>query len=301
VKDELTLRGGDHVALFGTVHRLVELEPDVGPEIDDPDLRETARQTVDLVLSKEAACNKKLGDLARGIGHGVYLNAMFRSGESIPFGPELLTEKGDVLRVTANPQRVEHLRKNAGAVVRPSLASDMVTIGIGLTLGALLGAFHIPAGPIKITLGPAVGLLIVGITLGALRTRHPELGGPFPESARKLLEDLGLSVFVAILGLTSGVGVVDAISSGGVVGIVISALIVGLIPPLVAWVIGLYVLKMNPSLLLGAVAGGTASAAGLNAAQEATESTVPAIAYPVAFAVGNILLTLLCYVLALIE
>jgi putative transport protein len=83
-----------------------------------------------------------------------------------------------------------------------------------------------------------------------------------------------------------------------VVVIIIGALIVGLLPPLIAWVVGLYVLRMNTALLLGAVAGGSASAAALNAAQEVSASTVPAIAYPVAFAISNILFTLLSYISA---
>jgi putative transport protein len=70
------------------------------------------------------------------------------------------------------------------------------------------------------------------------------------------------------------------------------------LPPLIAWVVGLYVLRMNTALLLGAVAGGSASAAALNAAQEVSASTVPAIAYPVAFAISNILFTLLSYISA---
>jgi putative transport protein len=301
LSNELALERGDTVALFGTVPRLVAAAPRFGPEVDAPELRETRRQTVDLVLYNPSVVGRKLGELAQDIGHGVYLNAMFRGGESIPFGTEVVTEKGDVLRVTASEQRIARLEAEAGKIVRPAFATDIVTLGLGLAAGSLLGALHVPFGPIKLTLGPSVGLLIVGITLSALRTRYPALGGPFPEPARKLLEDLGLSVFVAILGLTSGAGVVQAVLSGGVLTIVWGALLVGLVPPLVAWIVGLYVLKMNSALLLGAVAGGSASAAGLNAGQEASASTVPAIAYPVAFAVGNILLTLFAYVLALLD
>jgi putative transport protein len=301
LSNDLRLQRGDTVALFGTVPRLVDAAPRFGPEIDAPELRETKRQTVDLVLNKPAAVGKKLGELAQDIGHGVYLNAMFRGGESIPFGTEVIAEKGDVLRVTAGQERIARLEQDAGTVIRPSLGTDIVTLGLGLAAGALLGAISVPAGPIKITLGPSVGLLIIGIALSAFRTRHPELGGPFPEPARKLLEDLGLGVFVAILGLTSGAGVIQAIESGGVLTIVLGALLVGLLPPLLAWIFGLYVLKMNSALLLGAVAGGTASAAGLNAGQEAAASTVPAIAYPVAFAIGNVLLTLFSYGLALLD
>jgi putative transport protein len=190
------------------------------------------------------------------------------------------------------------LNRDAGVLVRSSLVTDVVTLGIGLSLGALLGAVSFPLGPVRMTLGPSVGLLLIGIALGTLRTRFPQLGGPFPEPARKLLEDLGLSVFVAILGLTSGASVIASLLSGGVVVIIVGALIVGLVPPFIAWVVGLYILRMNTALLLGAVAGGSASAAALNAAQEVSGSTVPAIAYPVAFAISNILFTLLSYIAA---
>ena len=301
LSNDLTLQRGDTVALFGTVPRLVDAAPRFGPEVDAPELRETKRQTVDLVINKPGAMGKTLVELAQDIGHGVYMNAMFRGGESIPYGADTAVEKGDVLRVTAGQERIARLELEAGTVIRPSLSTDIVTLGLGLAAGALLGAISVPTGPIKLTLGPSVGLLIVGIALSAFRTRHPELGGPFPEPARKLLEDLGLGVFVAILGLTSGAGVIQAIMNGGVLTIVVGALVVGMIPPLLAWVIGLYLLKMNSALLLGAVAGGSASAAGLNAGQEAAASTVPAIAYPVAFAVGNILLTLFSYGLALLD
>jgi putative transport protein len=299
--DGLVLERGDRLALFASVPRLLEAAPEVGPEIDAPELRETARETVEVVLHGPQLVDKKLGELAKGVGHGIYVNAMFRGGVNIPFGTELVTEEGDVVRLTANRERIAAIEEAGGAIVRPSMATDMVTIGIGLAAGSLIGAITIPAGPISFALGSAVGLLVVGIALGAIRTRNPSFGGPFPEAARKLLEDLGLSVFIAILGLTSGSGVVQAITSGRVLPIAVSGLIVGLVPPVLAFAFGLYVLKMNSALLLGAVAGGTASAAGLNAAQESSKSTVPAIAYPVAFAVGNILLTILSYGLAIID
>jgi len=295
--DQIQLQRGDVVGIFGSVSRLLAFSGRVGPEVDAPELRETRRETADLVVDGRVA-GKKLGDLAEDVGHGVFLNAMFRGGESVPFGLDVVVEKGDVLRVTAGQNRLARLNREAGVLVRSSLVTDVVTLGIGLSVGALLGALAFPLGPVRMTLGPSVGLLLIGIGLGTLRTRFPQLGGPFPEPARKLLEDLGLSVFVAILGLTSGASVIASLLSGGVVVIIIGALIVGLLPPLIAWVVGLYVLRMNTALLLGAVAGGSASAAALNAAQEVSASTVPAIAYPVAFAISNILFTLLSYISA---
>jgi putative transport protein len=299
-KDDVTLRQGDVVALFGTVPRLIEFGPTIGPEVNAPEVLERERQTVDLVVDSPAVTGHSLGELAHGVGHGLYLNAMFRAGESLPFGVSSQVQKGDVLRVTGGKDRIVELENKAGRVVRPSLGTDMVTLGLGLALGALLGSLTVPIGSAKIALSASVGLLVVGIALSSLRTRKPAFGGPFPEPARQLLEDIGLSVFVAILGLNAGGGVIHAVKSGGVLPIVIGCLIVGLIPPLLAWVIGLYALKMNSALLLGAVAGGSCNAAGMRASQETTRSTVPAISYPVAFAVSNVLFTLFTYAAALI-
>jgi putative transport protein len=106
-------------------------------------------------------------------------------------------------------------------------------------------------------------------------------------------------VFVAILGLNAGAGVIHAVKHGGLVPVILGCVLVGLIPPLIAWVIGLSALKMNSALLLGALAGGSCNAAGMRASQETTRSNVPAISYPVAFAISNVLFTLLTYVTAL--
>jgi putative transport protein len=159
----------------------------------------------------------------------------------------------------------------------------------------------VPVGGIEQQLGSAVGLLLVGMGLSILRTRNPAFGGPYPEPARQLLEDLGLNVFVAVLGLNAGAGVITAISQGAVGPILVATLIVGFVPPVAAWLLGRRVLGMNEALLMGAVAGARCNSPGMRAAQEATRSTVPAISYPATFAISNIVFTLLVYVMALVD
>ena len=158
----------------------------------------------------------------------------------------------------------------------------------------------IPLGSIRLTLGSAVGLLLVGIVLSIVRTRYPTFGGPYPEPARRLIEDLGLNVFVAIVGLNAGAGVTKAIAQGSMTPILVGTLIVGFVPALIAWAVGRRLLHMNVALLLGAVAGGRCNSAGMRAAQETTQSTVPALSYPVTFAISNVILTLLAYVMAMV-
>jgi putative transport protein len=57
---------------------------------------------------------------------------------------------------------------------------------------------------------------------------------------------------------------------------------------------------MNGAFLLGAVAGGRCNSAGMRAAQEVSGSTIPALSYPVTFALSNIILTIATYVVALL-
>jgi putative transport protein len=299
--DDLTLRVHDEVTLYGPIERLAAAGGRIGHEIYDRVARDVDEQTVDIVIVGDKAPGRTLEELASSYGHGLHLNAMFRAGEAIPFGRSTVIRKGDVLRVTGSKWRLERFEKEGGKIVRPSLATDITTLALGLTAGGLVGMISIPIGAVRIVFGSAVGLLVVGIALSTLRTRHPAFGGPYPEPARQLLEDLGLNVFIAILGINAGEGVVRAISQGAVAPILLGTLLVGFVPPVIAWWVGRRFLKMNAALLLGAVAGGRCNSAGMRAAQESSRSTVPAISYPVTFAISNILFTVFSYAMALLD
>jgi putative transport protein len=299
-RDDVVIQSGDTLALHGRLGRLLAAGPRIGPEVDAPQLEDLGATTVDVVVHGKEAVGHTILDVARGPGHGLFLNAMFRGGDQIPFGAETVLREGDVLRVTGSAWRIDLLEQHVGKVVRPSLATDVVTVAVALTLGGLIGLITIPLGSIRLTIGSAVGLLLVGIVLSTLRTRNPALGGPFPEPARQLLEDLGLNVFIAILGLNAGAGVLRAIGAGAVAPIVIGCLVIGFIPSIVAWFVGSAIMKMNDALLLGAIAGGRCNSAGMRAAQEATASNAPAISYPVTFAIANVIFTLMSYVMAVV-
>jgi putative transport protein len=296
--DDVVLQQGDTLAVYGTIPRLLAAGPRIGPEVDAPETRDVGSQTVDVVVHDPSLEGRKLIDLVRDVGHGLFLNGLFRAGELIPHGPETVLHKGDVLRVTGSNYRIKLLEKVVGKIIRPSVSTDIVTLAVALAAGAFVGMIKIPVAGIHIAIGSAVGLLVVGIGLSTLRTRNPAFGGPYPEPARQLLEDLGLNVFIAILGLNAGAGVIKAIATGALGPIVVGCLVVGFVPAIVAWFVGSKTLRMNDALLLGSVAGGRCNSAGMRAAQESTRSTVPAISYPVTFAISNVVLTVMTYFLA---
>ena len=118
--------------------------------------------------------------------------------------------------------------------------------------------------------------------------------GAIPEPAQRLLMDIGLIVFIAVVGLHAGPHAVDAYrTSGGAyfVRIFTAGVIVTTIPLAVGTITARYALKMSPLMILGGLAGAQTCTPGLNALREASDSNVGSLAYTVPYAIGNILLT----------
>jgi putative transport protein len=71
------------------------------------------------------------------------------------------------------------------------------------------------------------------------------------------------------------------------------------VPAAVAWLVGRHVLKLNPALLMGAIAGARQNTASLHAAQDAARSAVPGIGYPVPLAIATMTLSVVSYFFAI--
>jgi putative transport protein len=301
VDDDLRLQPGDEIGVIGNVEGMIRAAGGaVGPELADPVLRDVKMETSDLVVTDASFSGKTLQSLGDQLGGGIYLVAWFRSGTQLPIAPEGEVKRGDVLRVTGSAARIQRAAKVLGGVVRYNIATDILTLTLGLALGVAAGLLAIRIGSVKFALGTAVGLLLAGVALGTLRARNPLLGGPVPDPARALLEDLGLAVFIAALALTSGPGVVDSIKGGTLLPVLIGGLLVGLIPACVGYAVGLLALKLNPSVLLGAICGARCNTAGLKVAQEEAHSAVPAIGFAVPTALGTVMVTIAAYLMTIV-
>jgi putative transport protein len=57
-------------------------------------------------------------------------------------------------------------------------------------------------------------------------------------------------------------------------------------------------MKLNPALLMGAIAGARQNTASLHAAQDLTRSAVPGIGYPVPLAIATLALSVVSYFFA---
>jgi hypothetical protein len=83
---------------------------------------------------------------------------------------------------------------------------------------------------------------------------------------------------------------VDAVREVGF-GLLLAGVFVTLVPQFIGLLIGRYVLRMNPLLLLGALSGAQTMTAALAALQEKSGSPVAVLGYTAAVPLGHILLT----------
>ena len=89
---------------------------------------------------------------------------------------------------------------------------------------------------------------------------------------------------------------IGALANGRSVALAIVVGMVGaMLPPFISWLVGLYVFKMDPVLLAGAVAGSRSSTTAMKALQDQTKSSVPAFGYPVPYALSAVVVLIYGY------
>jgi putative transport protein len=270
-------------------------EREIGPEVDDPTLLAVPLKAAAVVVTNADVSGKTVGELAEGSGaRGVYLESIQRSTELMPRESWTVLERGDILRIVGAPDDVERASRRIGFVEHDLSKTDLTFVAGGVCAGILLGMLKLSAAGITLGLGTAGSILVIGLVGGWARSRYPVFGA-IPEPAQRLLMDIGLIVFIAVVGLHAGPHAVEAyrVSGGAFFGsLFVAGVIVTTVPLTVGTLVGWYVLKLSPLMLLGGLAGAQTCTPGLTALREASHSNVVALAYTVPYAIGNIILTI---------
>ena len=290
----LTLQQGDRVVLAGQRGAFLTAERDIGPEVHDPALLAIPVATAAVVVTNRDAIGKALGELGQtSEARGVYLVSVKRGSELMPREPWTVLQRGDVVQLSGAPDDVNRVAKYIGFVERDLSKTDMTILAGGIGAGMLLGLLKLNLGGIALGLGTAGSILVVGLITGWARSRYPVFGA-IPEPAQRLLMDIGLIVFIAVVGLTAGPHAVEAYQASGAAffaTILVAGMIVTVTPLAVGALVARYVLKMSPLMILGSLAGAQTCTPGLTALRDASDSNVASLAYTVPYAINNILLT----------
>jgi putative transport protein len=293
--DEEPLRLGDIIALGGRREAMTEKMGLIGPEVSDRAALDLPLDRAEvLVTNKEIL--KKTREEWRALpgADQIQVTGLERSGVPIPIGSDTRLQLMDLVTVVGVKNAVQKIGDTFGRVVRPSAATDLLTLSVGMILGFLIGAIQFPAFGAKVGLGNAGGLLVSGVIVSSVVSRLRFFGNT-PTAARNVLEDLGLVVFVAIVGINAGNSLLSQLTGVLALKIFLIGFVACSIPPVIVWMIGLYVFKFNAAILMGGVAGARSHSGPCREAAVEIQSNVPWIGFPVAYAVSGVLLTIFGY------
>ena len=286
---DTVVRAGDEVALLARRDVLLESIASIGPELSDPELLDFPVALLDAVVTRKDLVGRSLGELAELHGRGVVLRRLVRGGQEMPFEASTVVNRGDQLQLSGHEDDVERAGAALGYLERPTPATDIVFVGLGIVLGGLVGLLSVTVGGVGITLTASGGALVMGLVFGWLRSTRPTRGR-IPEAALWIFDNVGLAAFIGAVGLSAGPSFVAGVRQTGL-GLVGAGLVAAVLPHVVGLAVGRLVLRMDPVILLGACAGAGTTTAGLKALQDAADSKVPVLGYTVPYAVGNVLLT----------
>jgi len=290
----------DDVVVVATRHEAhVERGAAIGPEVDDKELLDFPAEALDVVLTNKTFAGKTLAELATNeTARGVFLRKLMRAGQEMPFTPSTTVDRGDVLTLVGAKRDVERVAKEIGYADRPTNMTDMIFVGLGIVLGGLVGALTIRLGGIPLSLSTSGGALIAGLVFGWLRSVKRTFGR-IPAPALWILNNVGLTIFIAVVGISAGPSFVAGLKQAGV-SLFFAGIVVTSVPLIVGVLMGKYLFKFHPGINLGACAGARTTTAALGMIEEVAKSKVPALGYTVTYAVGNTLLTIWGLVIVLL-
>ncbi len=219
----------------------------------------------------------------------MFLRRIQRTGVEMPLTLGFKLDRGDTLTLVGPRTRVEAAAPLIGYADRDTDETDMVVMGIGIVVGALLGALTFNLGGVPLSLSTSGGALIAGLVCGWLRSVDRTYGR-IPEPALWVFNNIGLNVFIAVVGISAGPGFVAGLKAQGL-ELFLAGIVVTTVPLVVGLLAGKYLFRMKAPIILGACAGARTTTAALGAIEAEAKSKVPALGYTVTYAVGNTLLT----------
>jgi putative transport protein len=298
VQPETVLQLGDEVSLIGTDEAVTHMAVRLGEIL--PEHLELDRSELDfrrIFVSNIDVADKTLKELDLPKRFGALITRVRRGdSEVLPRG-EMRLELGDRVRVVAQRERMNEVAKFFGDSYKALSEVDMMSLGVGIAFGLLLGLITVPLpGGLQFSLGFAGGPLIVALVLGTLGRTGP-IVWQIPYSANLTLRQLGLVIFLAGVGTRSGFAFVDTLLHGSGLQLFLLGAVLTLSATALTFLLGHYLFKIPMSLLIGIVSGLHTQPAVLAFASEQTENDLPTIGYATVFPVATIAKILLAQIL----
>ncbi len=249
------------------------------------------RDRATVVVTSSHMINRPLRDLHLRSKYGVTVARIERYG--VDFVPNASTAfaMADRVTVVGEPDGLKAFEKEAGHRMRRVHETDLMSLGLGLVAGIVIGMvpIRIP-GMGEFSLGLAGGPLLAGL-LFAHFGRFMGIVGHMPIAARMLTQSIGLAFFLASAGFQAGGRFVPMVETYGALPFLMSA-VVTVVALAVGFFISRYVLRMDLMQSLGGMCGAMTSTAGIGAIASKTDCDLPVISYAAAYPAALVMMTI---------
>lgn len=280
---------GDLVTIVGAQEDLDRVAAFLGEE--SAEHLELDRSELDyrrIIVSNPKVAGHQLHDLNLPQQYGAVVTRVRRGDvEFLPHGDTML-ELGDRIRVLTSRNNLDAVSSFFGDSYRAVSEIDILSFGVGLALGLIVGLIPIPLpGGATLRLGFAGGPLIVALILGYVERTGP-IVWTLPYNANLTLRQFGLVLFLAGVGTRSGWAFVTTFSQAGGLSIFIAGAIVTCATAFITLIVGYKLLKIPMSVMTGILSGQQTQPAALGFALEQARNELPNIGYATVYPLATI-------------
>jgi putative transport protein len=238
-------------------------------------------------VSKPTLLGKRIGDLDLQNRLSATITRLRRGDADIVPASDTRLELGDRVRVVTAPANFAAVSRFFGDSIRGAATVDFASVGLGMTMGLILGLIPLPLpNGAMLRLGLAGGPLIAGLVLGRLRRTGP-ITWMIPLSANLTLRQIGLVLFQAGVGTRAGYGFLQTVRTSGP-SMILSGAVITAAVAMASVVIGHRVLRMPFEKVMGLTCAIHTEPASLSFASLLSNSDAPQAAYARVFPVCTV-------------
>lgn len=290
------LQAGDRVLVVGAPNAVGRAVEFLGHPLEEH--LTSDREAVDFrrfVVSNPAVAGRTVAQLNLPSRFGGVITRVLRGDADLLARDNLVLQPGDRVLAVVPRSEMDAVARHLGDSERKVSEVDALALGLGLSLGLLVGAVTIPlGGGVQFSLGAAAGPLVVGMVLGALHRTGP-LTWDIPLPANLTIRQLGLLLFLAAVGLASGPAFAESAFTATGLRAGVLALAV-LLASAVVFAVGGRLLGLSAPRTAGGLAGYVGQPAVLSFALAKLDDDRIEAGYAALFALGIIVKILLVQV-----
>ena len=287
VNQDSILQAGDVIVVIGRVDAITAFDDDDLTEIADPAYLQLTLATAELIVTAEET------EHIHGLldGRGILLGGVHRNDKPVPRTQWSSILPGDRLKLTGPAHALRETAAQLGYIRDTGDGADMPFFALAVAAGIVLGSFYVDCSSVPLSLGASGGALLAGLISGWIHQKKPRYCY-LPGAARWLVRSMGLNLFIAVTALNAARSLGPAIG-WHCIPLLLAGGVVTLLPHALALLFGRHVLKMEAVDILGGLCGSGTCTPALNALAEDTDGAAFASSYSPAYAVGNVLLTVI--------